>query len=163
MTARWRRRRDVAPVEPERTRRRADRAGPVPVEPVDEGVALVRGHYLEWWLAGLPEEDPPVWVWLNLLEQGDVADLQRAAAGFPGVPSHLADWQGMRSQLAADLLLVSGRDEAFLRRLQRDVLLSLDIQGRCELPTPSQVLVWVRSGLALEARRRPPGGRPTGP
>lgn len=99
-------------------------------------------------------ERVPAWAWINLLAHGTEADLRMVAS--ERVAS--GDWQEARGYLAEELVCLIDAGLADLDRLQRDVLVPMELEAMREdttsLARPPQIVVRVLA--ALDAHRTRP-------
>lgn len=124
----------VRGVDSRKWRRRLRRAG---AALTSDAEAFLSGRLAER-LAGGAAASVPAWAWTNLLAHGTRADLRAAASRVPAGPVHGEErWRQARAYLAAEVLGQAGAYGS-LARLQRDVLVPLEL----ELATRAEVVAW---------------------
>jgi hypothetical protein len=90
----------------------------------DEAAAYLDGRLLECLRAKGAGGIVPPWIWLNAVAHGDQERIAWLASDrSPGS----AGWRGARAALADELLRVADGDPVEVARLQRDVLVPLEM------------------------------------
>ena len=119
------------------------------MEPGDKDVDSALSDECAAFLAGRwaderddPERPLPMWAWLNLVAHGDLERIRATAARTDGAP-HGSDQ--LQSVLAS--AVISAIPAGELTRVQRDVLVPLELERMSTPSSPRRVLELVSTAL----------------